>query len=108
VLISCKLKYKRFADLSHLCCAGQAYNCLAAILYGQEKFDESEVVLRRVLKIQETALGPDCPELILTLELLAMLLNAQGRTDEIEPVYRRMKRLEAILDASAVDAEEGE
>lgn len=59
-----------------------------------------------MLRIQEREIGVDCPEIILTLELLAMLLNEQGRSDEIRPIVQRMQKLEAILDASAVTDEE--
>ncbi|KAL3681915.1 hypothetical protein R1sor_024871 [Riccia sorocarpa] len=76
---------------------GQACNCLAAVLHGLDKDSESEMYLRKVLRIQEKELGPDCPEIMLTLELLVMLLDKQGRQDELPPVIRRLQRLEAIL-----------
>lgn len=53
--------------------------------------------MRRVLKIQEKELGPECPEIILTLELLVMLLDKQGRQNELPPIIRRLQRLEAMI-----------
>ncbi len=47
----------------------------------------------RVLAIQEKELGPDSPEIGLTLEFLIMLLQDLGRTSDIQPLAERIQKL---------------
>ncbi len=47
----------------------------------------------RVLAIQEKELGPDSPEIGLTLEFLIMLLQDLGRTSDIQPLVERIQKL---------------
>lgn len=51
--------------------------------------------MKRVLAIQEKQLGPDSPEIALTLQLMIMLLDKLGRVDEIEPFYMRLAKISA-------------
>jgi hypothetical protein len=44
--------------------------------------EEALTLMFRVLAIQEKELGPDSPEIGLTLEFLIMLLQDLGRTSE--------------------------
>ncbi len=46
----------------------------------------------RVLAIQEKELGPDSPEIGLTLEFLIMLLQDLG-TSDIQPLVERIQKL---------------
>ncbi len=47
----------------------------------------------RVLAIQEKELGPDSPEIGLTLEFLITLLQDLGRTSDIQPLVERIQKL---------------
>jgi len=49
--------------------------------------------MKRVLFIQDKNLGPDSPELVLTLQLIVMLLDKLGRIDDIEPFYMRIAKI---------------
>lgn len=58
--------------------------------------------MQRVLAIQEKELGPDSPQLVLSLELIIMLLDRSGRAEEIEPYYLKL----AMLSSGDGDEEE--
>lgn len=73
--------------------AGEACNCLASILHAVGKYEEALPLMQRVLSIQEKELGPDSPQLVLSLELIIMLLDRSGRAEEIEPYYKRLALL---------------
>lgn len=53
------------------------------------------MLMKRVLAIQENHLGPDSPEIALTLQLMVMLLDKLGRIDDIEPLYTRLAKISA-------------
>lgn len=75
--------------------AGEACNCLASILHSIGRFEEALALMKRVLAIQEKQLGPDSPEIALTLQLMIMLLDKLGKVDEIEPFYMRLAKISA-------------
>ena len=74
-------------------CAGEACNCLASILHSIGRFEEALTLMKRVLAIQEKHLGPDSPEIVMTLQLMVMLLDKLGRIDDIEPLYMRLAKI---------------
>jgi hypothetical protein len=55
--------------------------------------EEALTLMFRVLAIQEKELGPDSPEIGLTLEFLIMLLQVLGRTSDIQPLVERIQKL---------------
>jgi hypothetical protein len=57
------------------------------------KNEEALTLMFRVLAIQEKELGPDSPEIGLTLEFLIMLLQDLGRTSDIQPLVERIQKL---------------
>lgn len=73
--------------------AGEACNCLASILHASGRFEEALTLMQRVLAIQEKHIGPDSPELALTLQLMIMLLDKLGRIDDIEPYFTRLAKI---------------
>jgi CHAT domain-containing protein/tetratricopeptide (TPR) repeat protein len=64
-------------------------NALAVVLDLQGRRDESEALYKRVLVVQEQALGPDHPYVANTLENLAIVYRAQARYQEAERLYKR-------------------
>ena len=58
-------------------------------LYGEGKYAEAIPLAQRVLALRETALGPDHPDVGLSLNNLAYLYGAQGRYGDAEPLYKR-------------------
>ena len=62
---------------------------LAALLDGQDKWDESEPLYRRALGIFQRAYGPDHYEAGVALGNLAALKQAQGKLAEAAPLYQR-------------------
>jgi hypothetical protein len=55
--------------------------------------EEALTLMFRVLAIQEKELGPDSPEIGLTLEFLITLLQDLGRTSDIQPLVERIQKL---------------
>ena len=51
-----------------------------ALKQAQGKLDEAEPLIRRDLAISEKALGPDHPDVAITLNNLALLLKVRGST----------------------------
>lgn len=66
---------------------------MASILHAVGKYEEALSLMQRVLSIQEKELGPNSPQLVLSLELIIMLLDRSGRAEEIEPYYKRLALL---------------
>ncbi len=64
-------------------------NNLASLYYDSGRDEEAIPLLRRVIKMRETSLGPDHPEVAVALNNLASLYVARGRLAEAEPLYRR-------------------
>jgi tetratricopeptide (TPR) repeat protein len=55
----------------------------------QGRYAEAEPLYKRSLAIREKALGPDHPDVALSLNNLAGLYDNQGRYAEAEPLYKR-------------------
>eukprot|EP00903_Cladosiphon_okamuranus_P005675 g5638.t1 len=53
------------------------------------KLDEADPLLVRAIEIQERALGPDHPELAVSLRNRGRLFRAQGKLDEADPLLGR-------------------
>ena len=58
---------------------------MAALYRAQGRYAEAEPLYRRSLAIEEKALGPDHPDLAISLHNIAGLYRAQGRYAEAEP-----------------------
>jgi Tetratricopeptide repeat len=58
-------------------------------LYTAEKYAEAIVLAKQVLEIREKALGPNHPEVALSLAKLADLYIVTGRYADAEPLYQR-------------------
>src|SRR5882724_11841925 len=56
-------------------------------LYDQGRYAEAEPLLKRALAIREKALGPDHPDVAMSLNTLAALYQERGRYAEAEPLY---------------------
>ncbi|HEY9870685.1 MAG TPA: tetratricopeptide repeat protein, partial [Candidatus Obscuribacterales bacterium] len=65
------------------------------------RYAEAEPLYRRALAIAETALGPNDPSLVATINNLADLYRAQGKYSQAEPLY---KRALALAEKAAVGA----
>ena len=55
----------------------------------QGRYAEAEPLYKRALAIREKALGPDHPDVALSLNNLAFLYDKQGRYADAEPLYKR-------------------
>jgi tetratricopeptide (TPR) repeat protein len=67
-------------------------------LQEQAKLAEAEQLFRRILAMNEAALGPHHPDVASSVNNLAYLLEARGMLDEAEPLFRRALRVcEAAL-----------
>ena len=58
-------------------------------LHAAGKYTEAEPLYRRALAINEKQLGPEHPDVAISLNNLAGLFHAQGKYAEAEPLYRR-------------------
>ena len=63
---------------------------LSAILLGQGRFAEAEVVCREISEIGERALKPGDEITMMSLNNLGMALRRQGKLDEAETVLRKV------------------
>ncbi len=61
----------------------------AQYLRDRGQYIEAEPLFQRALHIREQALGPDHPEVALSLNNLANLYREQGKYAEAEPLYQR-------------------
>jgi tetratricopeptide (TPR) repeat protein len=60
------------------------------LLYQAEgRYSEAEPLYQRSSAIMQQALGPDHPDVALSLNNLALLYQAEGRYSEAEPLYKR-------------------
>ena len=63
---------------------------LQAQLYRAEgRYADAEPLFKRSLAIREQALGPEHPDVAMSLNNLALLYRVQGRYAEAEPLYQR-------------------
>jgi tetratricopeptide (TPR) repeat protein len=65
------------------------FNALASVYRLQDRFDESQALYERSLRIQERILGPDHPVLAGTLNNLANLLQLRGERDGVLALFTR-------------------
>ena len=59
----------------------------------QGRYAAAEPLYKRSLKIRETALGPDHPDVGQSLNNLALLYDSQGRYAAAEPLYKRSLKI---------------
>ena len=58
-------------------------------LYQKGQYDRAVIVAKKALEIAEKALGPDHPNVALSLNNLAGLYDTQGQYAQAEPLYKR-------------------
>ena len=58
-------------------------------LYKQGRYSEAIPLAQRTLTIREKSLGPDHPDVAVSLNNLAELYRAQGRYADAEPLHKR-------------------
>jgi tetratricopeptide (TPR) repeat protein len=64
-------------------------NNLAELYKEEGRYADAEPLYKRVLAINEKALGPDHPSVALALNDLAELYKEEGRYADAEPLYKR-------------------
>jgi len=62
---------------------------VARMLFDEGKYPASEILYRRILKVNERVLGVDDPYTLATVNNLGMLLQEQGKLEEAETLSRR-------------------
>ena len=67
----------------------------AIVLMDQGRYDEAELPFERAIEIRERALGPDHPEVAISLIGLASLRKKQSRTVEAVALYERVLGMKA-------------
>jgi tetratricopeptide (TPR) repeat protein len=65
----------------------------ASYLFARAEYADAELLFRKALKIRETQLGPDYPDVAESLSGLALLLTVRGQYAAAEPVYRRALKI---------------
>jgi tetratricopeptide (TPR) repeat protein len=68
---------------------GRLLNNLAQLLFNDARYSEAELLMRRVLSIDEQQFGNNHPEISIGLANLAGLLQAINQRDEAEKLFRR-------------------
>jgi len=68
----------------------ESLNKQVVTLYQQGRFSEATEIAEEVLQLREKALGPDHPNVAISLNNLAALYEAQGKYAEAEPLYKRL------------------
>ena len=66
-----------------------ALNQQAIQLYKEGRYAEATSIAKEALAIRERALGPDHPDVAVSLNNLAQLYRAEGRDPEAEPLLKR-------------------
>jgi len=66
-----------------------ALDTKAGELYRAGKYADAIQLARRALALREKALGPDHPDVALSLANLGLLYDRQGRYADAEPLYQR-------------------
>src|SRR5882762_6621445 len=62
---------------------------LAHVYMDQQKFDQAEAILKRELQVREKAVGPNDPDIVSTLDRLALLCQKESRYPEGEALLKR-------------------
>jgi CHAT domain-containing protein len=68
-------------------------NNLALLYRAQGNYEAAEPLFQRSLRIRETALGPEHPDVATSLNNLALLYRAQGNYEAAEPLFQRALRI---------------
>jgi tetratricopeptide (TPR) repeat protein len=98
-----RMKYIRLAVLSlaflgaslslvHAQGAGVEWRILnqeATELYNAGKYDRAVLVAQKALEVAEQNVGPDHPDVAMSLNNLALLYDTQGDYAKAEPLYKR-------------------
>ena len=71
-------------------------NNLALLYNNQGRYAEAEPLYKRSLTILESTLGPDHPQVVLSLDNLASLYRATNRIKMAEMLEQRAKRNRAV------------
>ncbi len=69
--------------------ASQLLNKCGVYLYSRAQYAQAEPLYKRALAIRENALGPDHPNVAISLNDLAVLYDTQGKFTEAEPLHKR-------------------
>ena len=80
-----------------------AYNNLAKVYHAQARYADAEPMYKRSLAIHEKALGPDHPDVALSLNNLASLYQKSGKVEDA--VAHARKATSAILAHAAAEAD---
>lgn len=70
------------------------YNHTVSLYRDQGRMDEGEQLLRHILIVQETALGPDSNETAVTLTELARFLDEEEKFAESAPLFKRAAEIQ--------------
>eukprot|EP00752_Nemacystus_decipiens_P007809 g6974.t1 len=74
--------------------AGSAYFHVAKFFELLGKYSEAEPLYERCQAIEEKALGPEHPDLAITLNNRAQLLESQGKYSDAGPLYERCQAIQ--------------
>lgn len=69
------------------------YNNMAVVCGTLKDYKKAEKYQLKALKIRENSMGPDNPEVAVTLSNLADLYIRMGKTDEVEPLLKRALKI---------------
>ncbi len=58
-------------------------------LYQKGDYDRAVVVAKKALEVAEKNVGPNHPDVATSLNILALLYDAQGQYGQAEPLYKR-------------------
>src|SRR5438445_648492 len=61
----------------------------AGALYNQGNYPQATIIFSRALAIREKTLGPNHPDVAVSLNNLAALYRTQGQYAQAEPLYKR-------------------
>ncbi len=73
--------------------AAEILTMLASALRNQKKYADAEPLFQRALKIQEQKLGSDHPDLVITLQAYAILLDRTDRKADARKLETRAKEI---------------
>lgn len=68
-------------------------NQLALLFLNKGLYPEAELLMRRIIQIDEDYFGPSCPEVVPNLNNLAQLLQETNRLMDAEPLMRRVLQI---------------
>jgi TonB family protein len=62
---------------------------LASLYMDQHQFDLAESTLKRALRVREKAVGPNHPDVVITINRLSSVLQTEGNYEEAEALIKR-------------------